>query len=271
MADLFSHITRILCETDPNEKAIQTRSLVKMWMNDGLEVAAPEQETAIPLQPGRPENLQLVAPGAVPRRKIGTLEGRIALLHAIAHIELNAIDLALDIIVRFAISSQLPDQFRNDFINDWLEVAADEARHFLMIEERLVQLGSHYGALSAHQGLWEAALNTRDHVLARLAIAPMLLEARGLDVTPSMIEKLQSTGDKTSANILNVIYQEEIGHVAKGVHWFNRLCKSNQIEPKSHFQKLVKERLPAGLRPPFNHEARQKAGLNDGYYLFSHP
>ncbi len=270
MPDLLHRTVAILRECDPKQKARQTHALAKEW-KAGAIILGKSDTASIPQSPGRPEDLQTVAPGAVPRRRIGTPEGRIALLHAIAHIELNAIDLALDMLARFTHDPALADTQRLRFATDWLEVADDEARHFTMICARLTQLGSYYGALGVHQGLWEAAYNTRNDLAARLAIAPMLLEARGLDVTPSMVGKLERVGDSQSATILNIIYKEEIGHVAKGVRWFNAVCEISGKEPELHFQDLVKMYLPAALRGPFNHKAREQAGLQKGYYEISYP
>ncbi len=265
MPDLLHRAEAILRECDPEQKALQTRILAEKWQNSTIRLGKQDAHH-LPETPGRPEYLQTVMPGAVPRRRIGTPEGRIALLHAIAHIELNAIDLALDMLARFSLDPALTEKDRPSFVTDWLEVADDEARHFTMITKRLMQLGSHYGALGVHQGLWEAAHNTRNDLAARLAIAPMLLEARGLDVTPPMIEKLERAGDEKSAAVLKVIFEEEIGHVAKGVRWFNAVCETKGETPQRHFQTLVKRYLPAGLRPPFNHEARERAGLSRLYY-----
>ena len=266
MADILSRAISALRQCSPAQKAAQTLALVQDWNDGDISFAPPGAHPAPPDNPGRPEQLDMVAPGAVPRRRIGTPEGRIALLHAIAHIELNAIDLALDMVARFTYDVALANEDRHSFANDWLNVAGDEAKHFTLITKRLDELNSHYGAMPVHQGLWEAALNTKNDLAARLAIAPMLLEARGLDVTPKMIERLNSAGDTHSASILGIIYDEEIGHVAKGVHWFNRICAAKNAEPQQYFQSLVREYLPAGLRPPFNHNAREMAGLSAGYY-----
>lgn len=266
MPDLLHQATALLHLPDPIQKAAQTRALGAIWHEGNLPLSQTPTRPTPPDTPGRSPDLMLVAPGAVPRRRIGTPEGRVALLHAIAHIELNAIDLALDMLVRFTFDPLIADQDRMDFASQWLDVAVDEARHFSMIESRLNDLDSHYGAFPAHQGLWEAAQSTSGDLAARLAIAPMLLEARGLDVTPGMIEKLISTGDSKSASVLKIIYQEEIGHVAKGVHWFKIVCTATKNNPQTTFGQLVQKYLPAGLRPPFNHDARAEAGLLRAFY-----
>lgn len=193
------------------------------------------------------------------RRALTTTQGRIALLHALAHIEFNAIDLAWDIVARF------PDQPR-DFYGDWIAVGDDEARHFLMLRDRLVDLGSDYGALPAHDGLWQSALETRDDVLVRLAVVPLVLEARGLDVTPGMIERLERAGDDDSADILKIIYKDEIGHVAAGAHWYRAVCLERGLEPTETWRTIVKERFKGTLKPPFNDAARAQAGLPESYY-----
>jgi uncharacterized ferritin-like protein (DUF455 family) len=264
--DVLSRAIAVLHLRDPGEKSTQTRALARDWQNHKMPFVTGKRAPGPPDQPGRPADLQCVAPGAVPKRRIGTSEGRTALLHAIAHIELNAIDLALDMLARFTNDPILGDQDRLDFATDWLSIADEEAQHFTLITNRLHAMGSAYGALAVHQGLWEAAYNTRHDLAARLAIAPMLLEARGLDVTPSMIGKLIGAGDNQSASILKIIYEEEIGHVAKGVHWFKIVCAARHVDPEHHFNALVKEYLPAGLRAPFNHDARKMAGLTRGYY-----
>ncbi|MEO0399670.1 MAG: ferritin-like domain-containing protein [Pseudomonadota bacterium] len=219
-----------------------------------------------PDRPARPAHPALLPPNDVPRRRIGSPAGRVALMHAVAHIELNAIDLAFDMAARFADEIAAAGLDAEAFVRDWFAVAVDEARHFAMIEARLDDLGSHYGALAAHDGLWEAALKTADSALARLAVAPMVLEARGLDVTPGMIEKLMNANDDKSADVLRVIYQEEIDHVRKGVFWFNTLCGARDLNPAETFETLVRARFNGGLKPPFNDDARGRAGFDPAYY-----
>ena len=217
---------------------------------------------SFPDRPGRPDKPELLAPKHVPRRRISTgTKGRIALLHAIAHIELNAIDLALDIAGRYATYS-LPF----DFVRDWVSVANDEAKHFMLLSDRLGSLSSFYGALPAHDGLWEAALATRDDLAGRLAIAPLVLEARGLDVTPQLIDKVKSVGDDTSANILDIIMKDEVGHVATGKHWFDFVCGCERRDPISSWQSLVQRYFKGDLKPPFNIEARKAAKFSAAFY-----
>ncbi|NNE41244.1 MAG: ferritin-like domain-containing protein [Marinicaulis sp.] len=219
-----------------------------------------------PASPARPLKPFLVPPGDVPRRKLGSIAGRAALLHAIAHIEFNAIDLAFDMAVRF-----LPEIHRlglapSEFASDWIKIGAEEAKHFGLINERLNALGYAYGDFPAHNGLWEAAENTSDSLVARLAIAPLILEARGLDVTPPMIDRLRVAGDEESCAVLEVIYQDEIGHVACGKRWFDHVCHKMGQDPGAIFGQLVERRFRSALRPPFNHVAREKAGLEPAFY-----
>lgn len=221
----------------------------------------------IPDTPARPDTPQLVAPKDVKRRRLGSPAGRGALLHAIAHIEFNAIDLAADMIARFGHHSDIAECNRLAFIGDWISVCHDEARHFSLLQTRLNQLSMSYGDLPAHNGLWEAAVKTKNSFEARLAIAPMVLEARGLDVTPGMIEKLTKVNDTKSADILRIIYNEEIGHVAIGARWFQEIARSKSKNPESWFHHLVRDYYKGQLKPPFNIQARTLAGLKKGYYM----
>ena len=220
-------------------------------------------QTVPPARPRRPDRPLLKRPGEVPKRKInrGT-SGRMALLHALAHIELNAIDLACDILARFT-AEDLPKAF----YDDWLQVAEEEGKHFLLLSERLAALGAHYGDLAAHDGLWEAAEETANDLLTRLAVVPLVLEARGLDVTPAMIAKLQAVEDHESAAVLDVIYRDEIGHVAIGKRWFDYLCEQRGLAPQQAWQDLVSTHFKGRLKPPFPDEARQKAGMSSDYYM----
>jgi uncharacterized ferritin-like protein (DUF455 family) len=200
----------------------------------------------------------------MPKRPAGSVEGRIALIHALAHIELNAIDLAWDMLCRFGgAQSGMPDAFHRD----WLAVAVEEAKHFRLLNKRLKSLGSAYGALPAHDGLWAAAMRTAHDVLARLAVVPLVLEARGLDVTPAMITRLRAAGDGRSARLLGLIAKEEIGHVRAGWIWFEAIAKARGLDPKSAFSSLVREHHTGRLNPPFNIQARAEAGLAADIYL----
>jgi uncharacterized ferritin-like protein (DUF455 family) len=204
----------------------------------------------------------LLPPRDMPRRRnFGSPAGRIALLHALAHIELNAIDLAWDLVARFA-----GDGLPRSFFDDWLGVAAEEAEHFALLAARLDALGAGYGALPAHDGLWEAAAATARDLLARLAVVPLVLEARGLDVTPEMMLRLARAGDAESAAILKVIYRDEIGHVAVGVRWFELLCRERGLDPEAAFHDRVRRHFTGMLKPPFNRDARERAGFPAAYY-----
>ncbi|MBO6766193.1 ferritin-like domain-containing protein [Maricaulis sp.] len=254
---------RVLETAEPRAKAAAAREAARAWTGGVVPLGEPVEA---PERPARPAEPVCVAPGKVPRRRLNTLAGRCALMHAIAHIEFNAIDLAFDMVVRFAHDSALDDARRPEFVTDWVGVGDDEARHFEMVADRLEAMGSHYGALPAHDGLWDSAQTTAGALDARLAVAPMVLEARGLDVTPGMIERLMSAGDRESAEILRIIYEEEVGHVAAGARWFRYLCEKSGHEPASHFQTLVTKYFRGRLKPPFNTDARKRADLPADFY-----
>jgi uncharacterized ferritin-like protein (DUF455 family) len=195
------------------------------------------------------------------RRSGGSIAGRVALLHALAHIELNAIDLAWDIVARFA-AVDLP----RAFFDDWASVAAEEAEHHALLAARLAEFGATYGDLPAHDGLWEAASATAHDLLARLAVVPLVLEARGLDVTPAMIERLDRLGDTQSAAVLQCVYDDEIGHVAVGSRWFRFECARRGCEPVPEWQTLVRRYFKGALKPPFNEKGRDAAGFGREFY-----
>lgn len=206
--------------------------------------------------PGRPPKPVLVHPRELPKRGFGTPEGRAAFVHSIAHIEFNAIDLAWDAVYRFR---GMPDAF----YADWVNVANDEARHFAMLRERLRALGHDYGDFDAHNGLWEMAEKTAHDGLARMALVPRVLEARGLDVTPGMIVKLRALGDAATVEILQIILREEVAHVAAGSRWFRWYCERAGVEPEPRFRELLAEYARAVLHGPFNIEARTAAGFGE--------
>ncbi len=252
----------VLTTADARQKAEAARRVAAAFLADEL---GPAIMRPVPDRPARPETPLLARPGDVPRRKITEHpRGRIALLHALAHIELNAIDLAFDILARFAISDPAPP---SDFISDWISVGDDEARHFLMLADRLEEMDSHYGALSAHDGLWEASQDTSHDLLARLAIVPLVLEARGLDVTPAMINKLKAAKDEASAACLQIIHDDEIGHVAIGMRWFQWLSATRRLPPRETWQHLVSTHFKGQLKPPFNTVSRAAANLPETYYM----
>jgi len=214
-----------------------------------------------PLRPARPDRPELLPPREVPRRRAGSPAGRIALLHAVAHIELNAVDLHWDIIARFA-EQPMP----MGFYDDWVKAADEEAKHFNLICDCLEALGSRYGALPAHAGMWRAAEDTAGDLLGRLAVVPMVLEARGLDVTPGMIEIFDRAGETQARAALEVIYAEEVAHVAYGSKWFNWLCGRDGSDPKEVFHALVRHYFHGSLKPPFNEAKRADAGLPPDFY-----
>jgi uncharacterized ferritin-like protein (DUF455 family) len=249
----------VLAAAEPAAKVALTRAAAAAWQNGALVEIG---RAAPPDRPARPARPLLLPPRDMPKRRAGgSVAGRIALLHALAHIELNAIDLAWDIIARFT-AAALP----RGFYDDWVGVAAEEAKHFALVAQRLAELGAAYGDLPAHDGLWEAAQVTAHDLMARLAVVPLVLEARGLDVTPAMIARLERFGDAPSAAVLRVIYDDEIGHVATGMRWFRCLCDTRGAEPVATYQDLVRRHFRGALKPPFNHSGRDSAGFAETYY-----
>jgi uncharacterized ferritin-like protein (DUF455 family) len=248
----------VLLTAEPQAKLMRARAVARDWRLGRLEHRF---DANMPDYPARPEKPELLEPRFMPkRRRAGSERARVAMLHALAHIEFVAIDLAFDLVGRFG------GAFPKAFADDWLRVGAEEAMHFALVERRLKQLGSHYGALPAHDGLWAAAFETRHDALARLAIVPMVLEARGLDVTPSMIERFDAQGDSATVRILRRIYNDEIAHVFAGTKWFNRCCRDDRLEPVEQWQRLVNRHFRGQLKPPFNDSARSSAGLTRDYY-----
>lgn len=236
-----------LCETDPQRKCEQVAAL----RCEGLAAWPADARTV----PGRPARPLLIHPRDVPYRGLGSVAGRIALIHAVAHIEFNAINLALDAGWRF---EGLPPAF----YADWLSVAQDEARHFGLLRARLQVLGADYGDLPAHNGLWEAAEKTAHDPLLRMALVPRVLEARGLDVTPGMQQRLRDVGDHETVAILDIILREEVGHVAIGTRWFHHLCAERGLVPADTFCELIAAHR-VSIRPPLNLDARRAAGFVD--------
>lgn len=254
---------KVLRTADGRAKAQLSARVAAAWQ-DARAAGAPMPvgRATPPDRPARPDHPVLLDPREVPRRKPGTPEGRIAMLHAIAHIELNAVDLHWDILARFAAEACLPP----GFCDDWVRAAADEARHFDLVSDRLEALGSHYGDLPAHAGMWRAAEETSRDLMGRLAVVPMVLEARGLDVTPAMIAQFRSAGDGDSVAALEVIYAEEVAHVAYGSKWFHFLCGRHEQDPTETFHALVRRYFHGALKPPFNEEKRAEAGLPPDFY-----
>lgn len=243
----------VLCLRDPAQKAAAARALFEELELSKLDPS--EVIEAPDTLPGRPDRPLLKPPKDVPTRSPFTPQGRAALLHAIAHIEFNAINLALDAAFRFA-GMPVP------FYADWLRVASEEALHFSLLREHLRSLGHDYGDFDAHDGLWLMTQRTADDVVARMALVPRTLEARGLDATPPLQAKFARAGDARAVEILAIILRDEVGHVAIGNRWYRWLCERDGLDPFTHYERLTERHQAPRLRPPFNFEAREAAGFN---------
>ncbi|MCM2294841.1 ferritin-like domain-containing protein [Rhodoferax sp.] len=250
--DLRQTCLRLLQINAPQDKAVQVRGL------DATRYALDPAETFTEPDrlPGRPERPRLVHPSQLKTRAVGTREGRAGLIHALTHIEANAINLALDIVWRF---TDMPA----DFYLDWWRVAQEEALHFELLNAHLNQMGFGYGDFPAHDGLWDMAERTQNDLLARLALVPRTLEARGLDATPAVRNRLVSVGDMAAAKILDIILRDEIGHVAIGNRWYNYLCETRQLDPVSTYAALAQRYQAPQLKGPFNLTARRAAGFTE--------
>jgi uncharacterized ferritin-like protein (DUF455 family) len=251
-------IREALLTAHPREKAMAARKVARDWR---MRTLIWRFDTPMPDRPDWPEKPELLSPSQMPRRgKGGSERGRIALWHALCHIEFVAIDLALDMAGRFG------EEMGEEFVDDFLSVAADEAMHFALLERKLRSLGSEYGALPAHAGLWQAAEETSHDVAARLSIVPMVLEARGLDVTPITLARVRAQGDENGAQILERILDDEIRHVAIGTRHFSRICAENDLKPEEYHKILVSRHFRGKIKPPFNDSARNASGLSRGFY-----
>jgi uncharacterized ferritin-like protein (DUF455 family) len=255
MRNLFVETGATLAEADVDAKVQQTHDIARQWQRNtySLDHDAPLMSV---LEAGRPDRPCLVHPRDLPRRGFGTQKGRTAMMHAVAHIEFNAINLALDAVHRFR---HMPCEY----YSDWLRVADEEARHFSMVRDYLRRNDYDYGDFDAHNGLWEMAEKTATDVLERMALVPRVLEARGLDVTPGIIEKLKQAEDSGAVAILEVIYTEEIGHVEIGTRWFRHVCVERELAPEPTFRRLLLKHFPNGLHGPFNLDARNQAGFSE--------
>ena len=252
----------VLNTADGREKTALSRRYAAEWQlaraaGDAVQIG----HATPPLHPARPSQPELLAPRDVPQRKSGTQAGRLALLHAVAHIELNAVDLHWDIIARFT-ATPMP----LGFYDDWVKAADEESKHFNLMCDCLEAEGSHYGAMPAHAGMWRAATDTADDLMGRLAVVPMVLEARGLDVTPGMIAIFEKAGQQGAVDALRVIYAEEVHHVAYGSKWFHFLCGRHDLDPVGVFHDLVGRYFHGALKPPFNEEKRAEAGIPPDFY-----
>jgi len=245
-----------LAERDVDAKLAATRALRTDWETGALDLAPPVGPKVPVDRPGVPERPVLVHPRDVPRRPVGSEAGRAALMHAVAHIELTAVNLALDAVHRFGHGWGLP----HAYVSDWVRVADEEARHFTLLAARLADWGVTYGDLPAHDGQWAMAVRTATDPLPRMALVPRVNEARGLDVTPGMIRRLQAVGDEASVAVLEVILAEEVGHVEVGSRWFAHLCAARGLEPEQEFRRLL-EAHGVALHPPANVEARLRGGF----------
>lgn len=253
MLAFFENTAKCLAISSPDEKCA---AVTDLWL--AVQLDNYEFDPNTPVKPigvaGRPSRPDLVEPAKLRRRRLGSEAGRAALVHAVTHIEFNAINLALDAAYRFR---DMPFQF----YHDWISVAADEVRHFQMLSTRLQSMGFNYGDFPAHNGLWEMAQRTADDCMKRMALVPRVLEARGLDVTPGMIERLTSVGDDETVRILGVILDEEVRHVEIGSYWFRNCCDQRGLDPELTFLSLLKEYFTGTIRGPFNIPARIKAGF----------
>lgn len=265
---LRAQALRALCTGEPAQKVAATHALFEAWQAGGTHLDTAERLTPADNQPlpGRPARPALIAPVDVPQRSPFTPEGFAMLLHAVAHIEFNAIDLALDAIWRF------PDM-PVDYYADWLQVAHEEAIHFGLLRTHLQSLGHDYGDFAAHNSLWEMCLRTQHDVTARMALVPRTMEARGLDATPPMQARLRKVGTpaaQRAVEILDVILRDEIGHVAVGNRWYGWLCAQQGIEPLGHYRRLAREHSAPRLKPPFNEPARLAAGFSEAELMAMH-
>jgi len=262
MMPLAEMAEAVLRTADGREKTALSHSFAAEWRAARADGSVLEIGSANPpLHPARPAKPELLSPRDVPRRKPGTPEGRIALMHAVAHIELNAVDLHWDIIARFC-DVKMPI----GYYDDWVKAADEESKHFNLMCDCLEAEGSFYGALPAHAGMWRAAEDTVDDFMGRLAVVPMVLEARGLDVTPGMIKIFKQAKADQAVAALEIIYAEEVHHVAYGSKWFHFLCGRHDIDPTQKFHALVRQYFHGQLKPPFNEEKRAEAGIPPDFY-----
>lgn len=254
--DLFAYVCACLQTHDVDTKLALVTTLGTDWEQDCLTF----QDSATPVEPigepGRPDKPVLVSALEVSKRKVSTREGQAALIHSLAHIEFNAINLALDAVYRFR---DLP----KEFYGDWLRVAAEEAYHFTLLRAHLRAQGFNYGDFPAHGGLWEMAVKTAHDPLVRMALVPRVLEARGLDATPAIMHKFSSCGDKEAAGILEIILRDEIGHVRIGNRWYAYFCAQRGLDPIATFRRLLREYNAPRFRPPFHQDARRAAGFSE--------
>ena len=244
----------------PAEKISLTYETAAAWQQQQLSL-----DKVTPIlkfeEPGHPEKPELVPPRELTRRKPSSKIGHAALIHSICHIEFNAINLAWDAVYRF---QDMPDAF----YDDWVKVAKEEAYHFELLSKHLSSLGYTYGDFTAHNGLWESALETAHDPMVRMALVPRVLEARGLDVTPGIVKKLKNVGDDSAVEILAIVHRDEIGHVEIGTRWFRYLCKERGLNSEEIFKDLINQYMKGVLRGPFDHDVRKRAGFTEEELLF---
>lgn len=252
---IYQAAAQCLAASGVEQKCQQTAEMAAAWRAGELSLEADEGPLPI-TEPGRPPQPELVAPGKLARRGLGSAEGRAALLHAVTHIEFNAINLAWDAVYRFR-------DHPRQYVDDWVRVADEEAYHFQLLRTRLNDLGYDYGDFPAHNGLWDMAQRTDFDPMVRMALVPRVLEARGLDVTPGMMERLQQVGDTESVAALEIILRDEVGHVEIGSRWFKYHCEQRGLEMASTFRELIQRYFIGQLRGPFNYEHRCAAGFSE--------
>ncbi len=252
---IFQAAHACLMEQDIEQKIALTNQVQQAWLAGQLALDSTDTPVTIAV-PGRPNLPQLVSPRNLPRRAMKTEAGRAALIHSLCHIEFNAINLGWDAVYRFR---QMP----RDFYGDWIKVAAEEAYHFSLLRDHLRQMGYDYGDFDAHNGLWEMAVKTDFDPLVRMALVPRVLEARGLDVTPAIMAKLDESGDKAAVEILKIIHRDEIGHVEIGSRWFQYLCHERKLNSAETFEQLISQYMKGKLKGPFDKKARRQAGFSE--------
>lgn len=253
MQSLFDAVENCLLTCEIEDKLCLTQHIAEAWRNGQLSLQTRKKPKPIG-QPGRPAKPVLVMPGNVPKRRLGTKTGFIALIHAVTHIEFNAINLAWDAVYRFR---DMPQQY----YSDWVQVAIEEAHHFQLLRQRLRDFDCDYGDLPAYNGLWNMAVHTAFDPMVRMALVPRVLEARGLDVTPSIIKRLQQAGDEKTAAILEIILRDEIGHVKIGSYWYKYCCNQRGLDSEKTFHELIKQHFSGQICGPFSYEARREAGF----------
>jgi len=255
MENLYDRAYYCITRCDPVDKTQEVKALSEQWRKGELSLEQSGAPRLIDV-PGKPDRLRLVHPRDLPRRSMHSKQGQLALIHAITHIEFNAINLALDAVYRFR---NLPDAY----YSDWLRVACEEAQHFCMLSEHLQSMGYDYGDFDAHNGLWQMAIKTSEDVLIRMALVPRVMEARGLDVTPGIIARFKSSGDEHAVSILNVILEEEVGHVEIGSRWFHYFCDQYGLPRQATFETLLQQYNAGGVKLPLHREARLQAGFSE--------